>query len=30
LNFWRIGLVLVLLPGVVLACGLGMYFARRD
>jgi hypothetical protein len=30
LNFWRIGLVLILLPAAVLVSGLGMYFARRD
>jgi hypothetical protein len=30
LNFWRVGLVLILLPGVVLVSGLGMYFSRRD
>lgn len=30
LNFWRIGLLLILLPGAVLVSGLGMYFSRRD
>lgn len=30
LNFWRIGLVLILLPAAVLVSGVGMYFSRRD
>jgi hypothetical protein len=30
LNFWRIGVLLILLPGLVLAGGTMMYFARRD
>ncbi|HEY2588307.1 MAG TPA: hypothetical protein VGI81_21385 [Tepidisphaeraceae bacterium] len=30
LNFWRIGLVLVLLPAAVLVSGVGMYFSRKD
>ncbi|HWP39294.1 MAG TPA: hypothetical protein VNL70_00110, partial [Tepidisphaeraceae bacterium] len=27
---WRVGVLLILLPGLVLAAGIGMYFARRD
>ena len=30
LNFWRVGLLLIILPGVVLVSGVGVYFARRD
>jgi hypothetical protein len=30
LNFWRIGVLLILLPGAVLAAGAAVYFARRD
>ncbi|HMB95558.1 MAG TPA: hypothetical protein VKK61_05925, partial [Tepidisphaeraceae bacterium] len=30
LNSWRVGVVLILLPGLVLAAGIAMYFARRD
>jgi hypothetical protein len=30
LNSWRVGVVLIILPGLVLAAGIGMYFARRD
>lgn len=30
LNFWRVGVLLVLLPLAVLACGMGVYFSRRD
>ena len=30
LHFWRIGVLLVLLPGAVLAGGIFMFFARRD
>jgi hypothetical protein len=30
LNFWRIGVLLILLPGVVLAAGAFVYAARRD
>jgi hypothetical protein len=27
---WRVGVLLILLPGLVLAAGILMYFARRD
>lgn len=30
LGFWRVGVLLILLPGLVLAAGIWMYFARRD
>jgi hypothetical protein len=30
LSFWRIGVLLVLLPLAVLVCGIGVYFSRRD
>jgi D-ribose pyranose/furanose isomerase RbsD len=30
LGFWRYGVLIILLPGLVLAAGIGMYFARRD
>jgi hypothetical protein len=30
LYFWRAGVLLILLPGLVLAAGIWMYFARRD
>ena len=30
LNFWRVGVLLVLLPLAVLLCGVGVYFSRRD
>lgn len=30
LNTWRIGVLMILLPGLVLAAGIAMYFARRD
>jgi hypothetical protein len=30
LNAWRVGLLLVGLPGLVILSGIGMYFARRD
>lgn len=30
LRAWRVGLLLVGLPGAVLLCGLGVFFARRD
>jgi hypothetical protein len=30
LNGWRVGVVLIILPGLVLAAGITMYFARRD
>lgn len=30
LNFWRIGVLMILLPGLVVAWGVSMYFARRD
>jgi hypothetical protein len=30
LNSWRVGVVLIILPGLVLAAGISMYFARRD
>jgi hypothetical protein len=30
LSFWRYGVLIVLLPGLVLVAGIGMYFARRD
>jgi hypothetical protein len=30
LNSWRVGVLLILLPGLVLAAGIWMYFARRD
>lgn len=30
LGVWRVGVLLILLPGLVLAAGIGMYYARRD
>lgn len=30
LNFWRGGILLVILPGLVIIAGIGVYFARRD
>jgi hypothetical protein len=30
LNFWRIGVLLIILPGAVLAAGAGVYLKRRD
>ncbi|HWE02111.1 MAG TPA: Gldg family protein [Tepidisphaeraceae bacterium] len=30
LNFWRIGVLLIILPGAVLVAGAGVYFKRRD
>ena len=30
LNGWRIGLLLIGLPGLVIACGMMVFFARRD
>lgn len=30
LSFWRIGVMLILLPGLVIAGGLGVYAARKD
>ncbi len=30
LTFWRVGVLLILLPGLVVAAGLGVYAARRD
>ncbi|HEX4793995.1 MAG TPA: hypothetical protein VH370_09395 [Humisphaera sp.] len=30
LKFWRIGVMMVLLPGLVIAAGLGVYAARKD
>jgi hypothetical protein len=30
LAFWRVGVLMILLPGLVVAAGIMMYFARRD
>ena len=30
LRFWRVGVLLIGLPGLVVLCGIGVYFARRD
>jgi hypothetical protein len=30
LNFWRYGVLLILLPGAVIAAGLFVYAGRRD